>query len=360
MTESKAQIAPLLLPWFEQHGRKQLPWQQPRDSYRVWLSEIMLQQTQVATVIPYFNRFIERFPNIDTLACARLDEVLLLWSGLGYYARARNLHRAAVQVQQDFQSQLPANHEQLQSLPGIGRSTAGAILSLGFAQRAVILDGNVKRVLSRVYQVEGWPGKSAVLKQLWQLAESETPQSDCDRYNQAMMDLGALVCSKSKPACADCPLNTVCLAFSQQNWSQFPGKKPKKTRPLKKSWFVLHQFRQQILLIKRPPQGIWGGLWCLPELNEIEQLESWQSEHLGEVTALKQQYSKLLLHRFSHFDLEISLGVAELENFSVHQVADEETGLHWVDIKDLNNLGMPSPMLSLLDKAGLPIEKVVC
>ena len=212
-TQVSADFAQRVLCWFDRHGRRHLPWQQDVNAYRVWVSEIMLQQTQVTTVIPYFDRFMRRFPTVEALAAAPLDEVLHQWSGLGYYARARNLHRAAQQVCERFGGVFPDDLERMQALPGIGRSTAGAILSLAGGQRATILDGNVKRVLARVYQVDGWPGQARVLKRLWQIAEAQTPRQQTAAYNQAMMDLGATLCTRSQPACASCPLQAMCQGF---------------------------------------------------------------------------------------------------------------------------------------------------
>ena len=221
--------------WFEQNGRKDLPWQHPRDPYRVWVSEIMLQQTQVATVIPYFERFLGSFPDLDALAGASLDDVLHHWSGLGYYARARNLHRCAISIVENYEGRFPCDQTALESLPGIGRSTAGAIRSLACGQPAAILDGNVKRVLARHYAIEGWPGKSHVQKRLWEVSEKLTPEKQCADYNQAMMDLGSMVCSRGRPACHQCPLSTTCLAFAQGNPSAYPHSKPRRELPVKQA-----------------------------------------------------------------------------------------------------------------------------
>ena len=223
-----------MIAWFAQHGRKDLPWQQDPTPYRVWVSEIMLQQTQVRTVIPYYQRFMQAFPDLRALAAAPLDQVLHHWSGLGYYARARNLHRAAQRIRDDHAGRFPEDIEVVMRLPGIGRSTAGAVLSLACGQRHAILDGNVKRVLARFHAVEGWPGKTAVLEQLWALAEAATPQRDVAAYNQAMMDLGATLCRRGTPECPSCPLQSDCRACKLGRQSEFPAPRPR--RGWKASW----------------------------------------------------------------------------------------------------------------------------
>jgi len=222
-----------VLHWYQKHGRKYLPWQQDRTPYRVWISEIMLQQTQVATVIPYYERFMERFPDIVSLADAKSDEVLHYWSGLGYYARARNLHKAALIVRDRYQGEFPQDFALVAELPGIGRSTAGAILSLACNQRHAILDGNVKRVLARYFMIDGWPGSTNTLNQLWNKAEQLTPKGDVASYNQAMMDLGSGICTRSKPNCLACPVNHDCQAYHQQKQAEFPNRKPKKSIPVR-------------------------------------------------------------------------------------------------------------------------------
>lgn len=234
MTAGKTvQFSHNVLTWFSQFGRTHLPWQQNKSPYKVWVSEIMLQQTQVATVIPYFERFMQRFPDVETLAKAPLDDVLSLWTGLGYYARARNLHKAAQHVVDHHHSVFPTQPEVLETLPGIGRSTAGAIASLGANNYAAILDGNVKRVLARHFAIAGWPGKASVAKQLWQLSEQLTPQQHHANYNQAMMDLGATVCKRSSPLCQQCPVADTCVAKREQTIDRYPEPKPKRDKPVK-------------------------------------------------------------------------------------------------------------------------------
>ncbi len=274
-----------VLAWFERHGRKDLPWQQGLSPFRVWVSEIMLQQTQVATVIPYYQRFMTRFPDLQSLATAPIDAVLHHWSGLGYYARARNLHKTAQMIQHQYQGVFPSSVASLCELPGIGRSTAGAICSIAYQQPAAILDGNVKRVLSRVHAFEGWPGNARVAKQLWEYAETYTPVERTGEYNQAMMDLGATLCLRSKPLCPACPVSQQCKAFQQGNQQDYPGKKPKRKQPVKQVQMLMIQNpRGELLLQHRPPQGIWGGLWSFPELNaEADSLPLVTPERIGDV-----------------------------------------------------------------------------
>jgi A/G-specific adenine glycosylase len=341
-------IAERLLPWFDLHGRKHLPWQQDVDGYRVWLSEIMLQQTQVATVVGYFERFVASFPDANALADAELDAVLQHWAGLGYYARARNLHRAAIQVRDQHDGRFPDQLDDLLALPGVGRSTAGAILSLAFGQRAPILDGNVKRVLARLYRVEGWPGRSATLKQLWQLADEQTPTGRCGAYNQAMMDLGATLCRRANPDCAVCPLTDICQARSHGDQADFPRSKPKKPRPLKKTWMILCRAGDSVLMQRRPPVGIWGGLYSLPELADLDQLEAWQQNHLGRTASPQVVEENRLLHRFTHFDLEIALVGLELTEVPARDLVAEDAGYAWVPTGRVADCATPTPVNRIL------------
>jgi len=306
MTRATARFDQQVLGWFDVHGRKDLPWQQDPTPYRVWVSEIMLQQTQVATVIPYFERFMVRFPDVLSLADAPADEVLHLWSGLGYYARARNLHKAAQQVRDHLGGHFPETFDALVALPGVGRSTAGAVLSLSLGQRHAILDGNVKRVLARCYAVAGWPGQSAVLAQLWALSERLTPDARAKDFNQAMMDLGATVCSRSRPACEACPLADDCVAHAQGNPAAYPGKKPRKTLPVRDvRMLLIRDPAGQVLLEQRPPSGIWGGLWGLPELAMGDDPLVWIRRQFGQ-DGQQQQALPVRRHTFSHFHLDIA------------------------------------------------------
>ena len=259
-----------VLAWFDENGRKDLPWQHDISPYRVWISEIMLQQTQVATVIPYYESFMQRFPDVLALADASEDEVMHLWSGLGYYSRARNLHKSAKMVAHELGGVFPQTLDGMIALPGIGRSTAGAILSIASGQQTAILDGNVKRVLARFQAVEGWPGKTPVLNELWEYAEAYTPMARVADYTQAMMDLGATVCTRSRPQCGDCPLVADCEGHASGEPTRYPGKKPKKVLPVKQTCMVVLEHQGQILLEKRPPTGIWPGLWSLPEVADTD------------------------------------------------------------------------------------------
>ncbi|MCC6208502.1 MAG: A/G-specific adenine glycosylase [Gammaproteobacteria bacterium] len=298
-----------LLAWFDAHGRKNLPWQQGATPYRVWVSEIMLQQTQVATVIPYYERFMQRFADVRALAAAPLDEVLHLWSGLGYYARARNLHRAAGIVCGAHGGEFPADLERMQSLPGIGRSTAGAILALALGQRHPILDGNVKRVLARYHAVEGWPGQPAVERRLWELAEAHTPTDRVGAYTQAIMDLGATLCMRGAPDCARCPLAAECRARHTGRVKDYPAARPRRDKPEREStMLVLTNDAGEILLERRPPAGIWGGLWSLPEAPAEARGDAaildWCADTLRcRIDALTELPG--VRHAFSHFTLTI-------------------------------------------------------
>ena len=258
-----------LLAWFDQHGRYDLPWQQNKTAYRVWLSEVMLQQTQVSTVIDYFLRFTDRFSDVFALAAAEEDEVLHLWTGLGYYNRARNLHRCAQIVVQQYQGEFPASQALLEQLPGIGRSTAAAICSIAYQQATTILDGNVKRVLTRYAAIEGWPGKKAIENQLWQLATELTPQQRNDDYTQAIMDLGATLCTRSKPRCGECPFTLDCLALAQDRVKQFPNSKPKKVKPVQHCYMLqLTDQYGRVYLQRRQAKGVWVGLYCFMEFTD--------------------------------------------------------------------------------------------
>ncbi|MCG7922264.1 MAG: A/G-specific adenine glycosylase [Candidatus Thiodiazotropha lotti] len=345
---ASGRFAKQVLGWFALHGRKHLPWQNPRDPYRVWISEIMLQQTQVTTVIDYFNRFVETFPELKSLAEADSDLVMHHWSGLGYYARARNLHRCAQLVMAEHQGNLPEDLESLQSLPGIGRSTAGAIRSLAFGQYASILDGNVKRVLARHYAVEGWPGETAVLKRLWQLSEHLTPQRHCADYNQAMMDLGAMVCVRTKPLCEACPLVQSCVARARGEIDRYPGKKVKSSKPVRSAQLlVVLDDADNILLQKRPPSGIWGGLWSLPECPAEQRGEHWCQVNLGlQVKPLSQM--SLRRHTFSHFHLDITPVLLKMEK-PLKAVMDENS-LVWYNLSQPEDLGLAAPVSTILQQ----------
>jgi A/G-specific adenine glycosylase len=337
-----------LLKWFALHGRKDLPWQQNRSKYRVWVSEIMLQQTQVATVIPYFQRFMQVFPTLEDLANADIDQVLHNWSGLGYYARARNLHKAAVQVQQQYQGDFPQEYEQVLVLPGIGESTAAAILSAACGQPYAILDGNVKRVLARVFAVEGWPGKSSVQKKLWKLSRKLTPAERIRDYNQAIMDLGATVCKHSKPACRHCPMSAFCIACNDNRVADFPGRKPRKVLPERDVHMLMVVDEQnQVLLEKRPPSGIWGGLWSFPELATDVAADQWVSRNLrGDQSASRFLSSRR--HSFSHYHLNIHPRLILLKKTGL-QVLDGDRQV-WYNLSQVQKCGLAAPVQQLLQE----------
>lgn len=338
-----------LLTWFDQYGRKHLPWQQQRTPYSVWVSEIMLQQTQVNTVIPYYTRFMQRFPDVHALAMADEDAVLHLWTGLGYYARARNLHKTAQIVVAEHGGVFPQSVDALSVLPGIGRSTAGAIRALGTSQHAVILDGNVKRVLCRVHCVEGAPDQPKVQQALWQLAERHTPEVRCADYTQAIMDLGATLCARTKPACGLCPLNHLCEAFNTNRTADFPEKKATKVLPVKSTYMLIfhNQEAQQVLLEKRPPQGIWGGLWSFPETAAIDAFDSVLSGQLLLQPGAAKQWSPLR-HTFSHYHLDITPVVVPLDHSHISIMENDRW--HWYDLRSPAELGLAAPVKKLLDK----------
>ncbi len=340
------QFSDRLLVWFSQYGRHDLPWQLKRTPYRVWVSEIMLQQTQVVTVIPYFNRFVESFPDVAALANAKQDEVLHHWTGLGYYARARNLHKAANIIAEQYEGRLPSKLEGLINLPGIGRSTAGAILSLASEQRHPILDGNVKRVLSRYHGVEGWPGKKEVETRLWSYAEQHTPVESISSYTQAIMDLGATVCIRRKPDCNQCPLNNDCFALQSGRQHDFPGSKPKSLTPKRETIFaIIENSRGEILLERRPPSGIWGGLWCFPEFSVDQAIESSVIEKYGYKIKTKIEY-KSFKHTFTHFHLLIKPVHIKLKG-QTNRVNDAKLST-WLNLNADQQLGLPAPVVSIL------------
>ncbi len=343
-------VAPALLTWWDQHGRKDLPWQQNPPGnpgrYRVWVSEIMLQQTQVATVLRYYDAFLAAFPDVITLADAEPDAVLHRWSGLGYYARARHLHRAARVVRDEHGGKVPTDFEALSRLPGIGRSTAGAILSLADHQRHPILDGNVKRVLARVFRVEGYPGETAVAKQLWTLAGQCTPAERVANYTQAIMDLGASLCARRKPACPQCPLADGCVAHSDGVAAELPARKPRKARPRKATVILICVRRDgAVLLERRPNAGIWGGLWGLPETPSIEAAAGWCATVLG-TAPLSQRVRPVLQHGFSHFDLDMTPVELRVESAPL-RVMEGDRWL-WYKTDAPARVGLAAPIAKLL------------
>jgi len=339
------QFSAAILNWYDTHGRKDLPWQQHKTPYRVWVSEIMLQQTQVTTVIPYYQAFMRRFPDVVALADADQDEVLHHWTGLGYYARARNLHKAARQIRDSHGGQFPQQFDQVLALPGIGRSTAGAVLSLALGQHWPILDGNVKRVLCRFFAIDGWPGLKPVEQQLWQQAGRLTPATRVEHYNQAMMDIGATLCRRGQPDCGACPLAEHCQAHLQGRQRQLPASRPKKTLPVKGTTMVLLRWQHALLLIQRPPTGLWGGLWCFPELDHHQNLAPWLSaQGIGEY---RQMELKGFRHTFSHFHLDIRPLLVDVQRWDGGQVM-EAAGQLWYNIHRPASVGLAAATRKLL------------
>lgn len=341
------QFSVLLLEWFDKHGRKNLPWQQNITPYRVWVSEIMLQQTQVKTVIPYFNRFMNAFPSVHELANAKEDQLLHLWSGLGYYARARNLHKTAKIIVEQFNGKFPDQLELLEQLPGIGRSTAGAILSISMNSPTPILDGNVKRVLTRFHAISGSPQLRVIEKELWQLAATYTPSERNADYTQAIMDLGATLCTRTKPKCPVCPFKATCQAHLQARETEFPSKKQTKELPIKQTHLLLiHQPSGKVLLEKRPPSGIWGGLWCFPHCDTPRQAEKWCQINL-QLKPKNITYLKSFRHTFSHFHLDITPVMLMIEKVPSQAMESEE--IIWYNVRNPDERGLAAPVKKLLE-----------
>ena len=357
-----APFAQAVLTWYDKFGRKHLPWQQNKTLYGVWLSEVMLQQTQVATVIPYFERFVKTFPNLAALADAPLDEVLHLWTGLGYYARARNLHKAAQVMRDQYCGKFPTEFEQVLALPGVGRSTAGAILSSCLNAPYAILDGNVKRVLSRYFAVNGWPGEKKTEDRLWQLTGEVTPNAQVADFNQAMMDIGAMVCTCSKPKCSLCPLQSNCRANAEQNWQAYPGKKPKKALPERESYFLLLEKDGKVALEQRENAGLWGGLYCFPQFADKQELLA----YLASNGIQQYQEWSAFRHTFSHFHLDIypiyarfgdQTNPEDVDRSDWKKVAEKQNQYqsallsavkYWYDPQNPEPIGLATPVKNLL------------
>ncbi|MBV6290421.1 A/G-specific adenine glycosylase [Pseudomonas aegrilactucae] len=341
------QFSSAVLEWYDRNGRHDLPWQQGITPYRVWVSEIMLQQTQVSTVLNYFGRFMEALPSVEALAAAPEDEVLHLWTGLGYYTRARNLQKTAKIVVEQYGGEFPRDVERLTELPGIGLSTAGAIASISMGLRAPILDGNVKRVLARYTAQEGYPGEPKVAKALWANAERYTPHSRVNHYTQAMMDLGATLCTRSKPSCLLCPLERGCEAHLLGQEIRYPIPKPRKTLPQRSTLMpLLANAEGAILLYRRPSTGLWGGLWSLPELDSLDDLEHLAEQHgvhLGAPRALDG-----LVHTFSHFQLAIQPWLVPV---TVQEAHVAEADWLWYNLATPPRLGLAAPVKKLLKRA---------
>jgi A/G-specific adenine glycosylase len=342
-------FAERVVAWQRRHGRHDLPWQGTRDAYRLWLSEVMLQQTQVATVIPYYERFLARFPTVAALAAAPVEEVMALWSGLGYYSRARNLHACARAVVTQHGGRFPESAEALAHLPGIGASTAAAIAVFAFGKRAAILDGNVKRVFARHFGVAGWPGAGVVERELWRLAREALPDRHVEAYTQGLMDLGATVCSRSRPACGDCPVASSCVARAEGRQASLPGARPRRERPVRAANFVLLTRGTQVLLERRPPAGIWGGLLALPQFDP-----DLDAAALGAAVQARFGLGVIGLerlprrhHDFTHYRLELQTwrGRAAAARLA------EPAGAEWWELGALVDAALPAPHRLLLSEA---------
>ena len=369
-------FASRLIAWQRVHGRHGLPWQvqgginrgeqtsdkqsppsgllpqsagcasnvSEANAYRVWLSEIMLQQTQVATVIPYFQKFTLSFPSIAALAAASEDQVLAHWSGLGYYARGRNLHKAARLIVARFNGEFPSNFDDIIALPGIGRSTAAAVCALAFHQHRAILDGNVRRVLARHRGIEGWTGNKKVEAQLWQEAEARLPNEEVAIYTQSLMDMGATVCTRSKPKCVLCPVQADCVALQTDRINTLPTPRPKKAAPERHATFLLLMHGNDILLEKRPSNGIWGGLWCPPQFDDEDAAKDWFV--LNEMDASEGQRLEKFTHTFTHFKLHITPLKIQLERKPVKSM---QAGRVWLDVAQALRAAIPTPVREMLE-----------
>lgn len=332
-----------LIEWQAIHGRHGLPWQNTRDPYAIWVSEIMLQQTQVTAVIGYYAKFMSRFPTIQRLADAEQEIVLQYWSGLGYYSRARNLHRAAQMIMQDFSGVFPQDFTTIQTLPGIGRSTAAAIVSFAFNQIQTILDGNVKRVLARHFLIEGWPGTPSIAKQMWLLAESLLPKSQMVAYTQGLMDLGATICTRSKPKCESCPLQATCQAYSSQKTHLVPTPKPKKVIPHKETTMLIIKLGRDILLEKRPQTGIWAGLWSFPEIS-ITAIASEIVHEKFNLIVEPEEPLPIVQHVFTHYKLAITPQPLQV----ISQNSAIPAGFIWLSIDEAIGAALPTPVRNIL------------
>ncbi len=342
-----------LVAWQKRHGRHQLPWQQTRDAYRIWLSEIMLQQTQVATVIPYYARFLERFPDVRTLAAASVGDVMALWAGLGYYTRARNLHRCAQAVVERHGGDFPSEVELLAELPGIGPSTAAAIAAFAYGARAAILDGNVKRVFCRVFGIEGFPGQSHVEKALWQRAAALLPDQDIEAYTQGLMDLGATLCTRSRPDCEACPMQARCVAYATGRTAELPVRKPKKAVPEKSTVMLVVLHKGEVLLEQRPPQGIWGGLLSLPELSRLG--EESLSPEIGEIALALAAFGEVqaveplptFTHAFTHYRLQV---LPLKVTLGKRTAGAAQAACAWHSLATMAEAALPSPVRKLINR----------
>ena len=342
-------FADRVIRWQQSHGRRDLPWQGTRDAYKIWVSEIMLQQTQVAAVIPYYTRFLQRFPDVFTLASSPSPDVMAAWAGLGYYSRARNLHRCAQTVVERYEGRFPATVDVLAELPGIGRSTAAAIAAFAFGERAAILDGNVKRVFARHFGVEGYPGATAVARRLWSIAEQQLPASGMESYTQGLMDLGATLCVRTRPRCGDCPVAVTCVARAQGRTEELPESRPAKARPMRHVIVVIvRDHRGALMLETRPPTGIWGGLVSLPEFDagsDDEQLRAAIAERYALRVELNGALPELR-HEFSHYSLVMHPRLAVVRR----ALGAASAAVKWLEPDALQDAALPAPVKRLLRK----------
>ncbi len=337
-------FASRIIAWQKQHGRHDLPWQNTRDPYAIWVSEIMLQQTQVAAVIAYYQRFMVRFPTIVSLANATQDEVLQHWSGLGYYSRARNLHSAAQKIVDEFNGVFPQHFDDILSLAGIGRSTAAAVSTFAFDIPQPILDGNVKRVFARHFLIEGWPSTPKIEAQLWQLAEQNMPTFAVVAYTQGLMDLGATLCTRSKPKCAVCPVNISCGAYAENRVATLPTPKPRQLMPQKEITMLILQRGDEVLLEKRPSRGIWGGLWSLPEIS-MQEIASEESRTRFGLEVEAYEPFEIINHSFTHFKLAITPQPLQV----LKKPKNEAPNTLWLSIDDAVNAAIPTPVRTILN-----------
>ena len=350
-TGSQSPVADALLDWHARQGRHDLPWQHDRTPYRVWVSEIMLQQTQVGTVIPYYQRFMEQFPTVQILADAPIDDVLHVWSGLGYYARARNLHAAAARIRDEFGGEFPARIEEIESLPGTGRSTAGAILALSRGERFPILDGNVKRVLSRYFGVQGNAPERAIADKLWRLSDQCTPHDRIAVYTQAIMDLGATVCTRHRPLCTYCPLSDGCFAQRTGRQHEIPSPRPTRSRPTRKVFMVVAvRDDGSVLLERRPESGVWGGLWCLPEFDTATAASSFVRQSLRDA-AQEPKPMNCVEHAFTHFNLVITPMLTPCGGAAAVMDGGQSV---WYNARQPARIGLPAPIKVLLEELTCP------
>lgn len=358
-------FAHALVAWQKHSGRHDLPWQRTGehpDPYRVWLAEIMLQQTQVAAVIPYYTRFLDRFPTLEALAAAPLDDVMRAWSGLGYYSRARNLHAAARRIVDDFGGAFPRDVDALAGLPGIGRSTAAAIAVFAFGARAAILDANVRRVLARVFSIQGVPSAKSVEKRLWELADTLVPERDIAAYTQGLMDLGATVCTPARPNCSACPFVDSCIAHIDDRIAELPGRRTRAALPERAITMLAVTHRGAVLLERRPPLGIWGGLWSLPEVRALDFGGKQEARSLAERHGVIESAERLssFVHGFTHFRLVVDVLRIELagrnDAFRASRVEAPNADLRWLPCDQADRVGLPAPVRTLFESGFAKVD----